>query len=133
MVATRFDFGGPFFTRDPKLTIRSNIRSMMDALAAEAEKDVQGQIAGKAGSMPHYTGWTRNHVVGRTSSLGGKRWAVSAVVSANTSGMGARDAIRTLAAAASIERRWRPFARTASAMRRSRAAINANLTRGIEQ
>ena len=128
----RVDFSGPFFQKDPRKTIRDNIRDMMGGLAKEAERDVQQQIAGRSSSMRSYTGWTHDHVRGRTQSLVGKRWQVSAVVSMNTQGMGARDAIRTQAAAASIERRWHPFRRTASAIRRARAVMSANLTKGIE-
>lgn len=130
-VIERVDFSGPFFDRDPRKTIRSNIRDMMDRLAAEGERDVKQQIAGRAGAMPHYTGWTHDRVRGRTESLSGKQWAVTAVVSTDTSGMSARDAIRTKAAAASIERRFHPFRRTTSAMRRSRAVLGANLVKGL--
>lgn len=129
---TRVDFSGPFFERDPQKTIRDNIGDLMDALALEAERDVVGQIQSKAGAMPRYTGWTASHVRGRTSSIAGKRWALNMVVSMDTRGMGAQRAIRTQAAAASIERRWHPFRRTASAVRRSRAVIYANLTEGLE-
>ena len=128
----RVDFSGPFFTKDPVKTIRANIRDMMDALAAEGERDVQQQIAGRAGSMPAYTGWTHDHVRGRTESLAGKQWAVSAVVSMNTTGMAAKDAIRTQAAAAGIEARFHPFRRTTTAIRRSRKIMAANLVKGIE-
>lgn len=131
-VNARVDFTGPFFTRDPKRTIRQNIRDMLDRLAAEMESDVQGQMENRAGSMPGWTGWTRDHVVGRTESLGGKRWGLTAVVSANTNHMDRDEAIRTKAAAATIERRWHPFRRTTSAARRSRAVIGANLTEGLE-
>jgi hypothetical protein len=129
---TRVDFSGPFFQRDPARTIRDNIRDLMAALAEEGERDVRGQIEQRAGSMPNWTGWTRDHVKGRTASLSGKRWAVTAVVSADSSGMSGATAIRTKAAAASIERRWGPFRKTSTTMRRARAAINANLTKGIE-
>lgn len=132
MTSFRVDFEGPFFTRDPKRTVRDNIRRMMDALAAEAERDVKGQIASVAPSMPGYTGWTHWRVAGRTSSIGGRRWDLNMVVSANTAGMSRELAIRTKAAAASIERRWHPFRRTTSAVRRSRAVIYANLTEGLE-
>lgn len=132
MANVRVDFSGPFFERDPEKTIRENVRRMLDNLAAEGERDVQGQIASRAAAMPRYTGWTHDHVVGRVSSLGGKRWALNAVVSANTSGMGATQAIRTQAAASTIERRWHPFRRTASAMRRARAVLSANLSEGLE-
>lgn len=123
---------GPFFERDPAKTFRQNARRLMDSLASEGEADVRSQIAGQAGSMPHYTGWTADTVQGRTSSLTGRRWALSLVISANTAGMDRKDAIRTKAAGASIERRWHPFRKTARAMRRSRALLVADLTRGLE-
>jgi hypothetical protein len=125
VVIQRVDFTGPFFTKDPAKTLRQNIADMMDRLAAEGERDVKQQISG-------YTGWTHSRVRGRTSSLGGKRWAVTAVISTDTSGMSARDAIRTKAAAASIERRFHPFRRTSTALRRARAVVAANLTKGME-
>ena len=132
MVTARVDLKGPFFERDPKKTIRHNIRDMLDALVAEMEKDVKVQMEGKSGSMPAWTGWTRDHVVGRTSSLAGKRWGLTAVVSANTAGMDRSKAIRTQAAAASIEARFHPFRRTTSAARRARAVLVANLVKGLE-
>jgi hypothetical protein len=132
VVIQRVDFTGPFFTKDPAKTLRQNIADMMDRLAAEGERDVKQQISGRSGSMPGYTGWTHSRVRGRTSSLGGKRWAVTAVISTDTSGMSARDAIRTKAAAASIERRFHPFRRTSTALRRARAVVAANLTKGME-
>jgi hypothetical protein len=123
---------GDFFRRDPGKTLRQNVRSMLDALAAEMERIVQDEIAGHAGGMPRYTGWTRAHTVGRTESYSGKRWGTWAVVSANTQGMSKADAIRTKAAAATIERRWHPYQRVKSAVYRSRALVRANLTEGLE-
>lgn len=131
-LTTRMDFSGPFFTRDPALTVRENIRGMLERLAEEMEKDVQGQIEARAGSMPAYTGWSRNRVVGRTASLKGRRWWLHAVVSANTAGMDKPTAIRTKAAAATIERRWHPFRRTSFRVRHSRAVIGADLTKGLD-
>ena len=55
-----------------------------------------------------------------------------AAVGAVTSGMSAKDAIRTKAAAATIERRWGPYRRAKSAVYRSRALISADLTKGLE-
>ena len=127
-VTSRITFSGPFFTKDPRKTVRGNIRDMLDDLAAEMEQDVKGQIKGHAGQMPRYSGWTHDHVRGRTESLSGKRWALSAVVSADSSGMDRSTAIRTKAAAATIERRWHPFRRTATAVRR----IKADLAKGLE-
>lgn len=123
---------GPFFTADPRKTFRRNVRDMMAALATEAEGSVKRDIASHSGSMPYYTGHTTESVVGRTRSVTGRAWEVSAVISANTQGMTRKEAIRTKAAAASIERRWHSFRRTAGAMRRSRAVLAANLTKGLE-
>jgi hypothetical protein len=130
-LTTRVDFTGPFFTHSPGATLRGNIKAMMTALSKEMEADVRGQIDAKAGAMEFYTGWTRSHVIGRAESLSHKPWLATAVVSANTNGMSAKDAIRTKAAAASIERRFHPFRRTASAVRGSRALL-ADLARGLE-
>jgi hypothetical protein len=123
---------GPFFERDPRRTFRQNVRDMMAAIAKEAEASVKADIASHAGRMPHYTGHSHDAIVGRTRSVTGRRWEVSAVISASTQGMGRREAIRTKAAAASIERRWHPFRRTAGAIRRSRAVLATNLTKGLE-
>jgi hypothetical protein len=104
---------------------------MMTALSKEMEADVRGQIDAKAGAMDFYTGWTRSHVIGRAESLSHKPWLATAVVSSNTAGMSRTDAIRTRAAAASIERRFHPYRRTASSVRSSRALL-ADLAKGLE-
>ncbi len=132
MLQTRVDFSGDFFERDPSKTVRSNIGDMLDALAEEGEADAQGQIAAAQGSMPFYTGHTLASIVGRRSSNSGKRWGLNVVISANTSGDGASDAIRTKAAASSIERRFHPFRRTNTSLRNARAVLAANLTRNVE-
>jgi hypothetical protein len=131
-VRVRVELDGNFFRRDPRKTVKQNIRKMMEAMAPEAERLVQDQISGRAGSMPYYTGWTHRNIKGRAKSVGGKPWAATMVVSANTSGMSRGDAIRTKAAASGIERRWHPFRRVTSALRRSRAVLAANLVEGLE-
>ena len=127
----RVDFKGPFFIRDPSKTFRANVRDFMDAVAAEGERDVRQQIEARRGSMKHYTGHTAEHVRGRTKSLAGKRWAVTAVVGMDTSGMDRKQAIRTQDAAASVESRFHPLRRTTAAIKRGRAAQMANLTKGL--
>ena len=128
--AVTLDLTGPFFERDPGKTVRGNIRKMMQGLADEGEKAVREQI--ESHTYPRGTGWTRDHAVGRVESLSGKSWFLTAVISANTNQMSPEDAIRTKAAAASVERRYHPFRRGASALRRSKAVLNANLTKGLE-
>ncbi len=122
---------GPFFKRDPRKTVRGNIRTMMGALADETESYVRDQIQSHRGAMPHYTGHTARQVRGRNESLSGRDWDVSMVVSVDSSGMSAREATRTMAAASTIEERWHPFRRAAGAIRRSRAVLSANITKGL--
>jgi len=124
-------FSGPFFARDVRKTVRQNIRSLMQAVAEEGESAVRAEIQSHAGQMRHSTGHTAAHVRGRTKSLAGRQWEVSAVVSMDTRGMTAKEAIRTQAAAAGIERRWHPYRRVASALRRAKAVISADLTKGL--
>ncbi len=131
-VTTKVTLAGPFFTKDPGKTLRANVKDMNDQLAEWMEGEVRGLIESAAGSMPFYTGWSRDHTIGRTSSLGGKRWGTWAVVSANTAGMDAKDAIRTKAAAATIERRFHPYRRVKSGVYRSRALLTADLTKGLD-
>lgn len=131
-VTYRVQLEGNFFKRDPGKTLRQNVRDMNDALAAWMEGEVQGLIAGHASSMPAYSGWSRDHTVGRTESYSGKRWGLWVVVSANTEGMSRSDAIRTKAAAATIERRWHPYRTVKGAVYRARPILTANLTKGLE-
>lgn len=126
------ELSGPFFTKDPGKTLRGNVRDMMDALAESMEADVRGAIAANAGSMPNYSGWTWAHTRGRTVSRSGKRWGTWARVSAYTEDLGAKDAIRTKAAAATIERRWHPWRKAKSNVYRARALLTADLTKGLE-
>jgi hypothetical protein len=131
-VTSKVELSGDFFKRDPGKTLRQNVRSMLDALAAEMERLVQDEIAGHAGAMPRYTGWSHLHTVGRTASYSGKRWGTWAVVSANTQGMSKADAKRTKAAAVTIEQRWHPYRKVKGAVYRSRALLRADLTEGLD-
>lgn len=131
-VAVSVELSGPFFTKDPGKTLRQNVRDLMDAMAEWMESEVRDDITAHAGDMHTYTGWTWAHTVGRTHSLAGKRWGTWAKVSANTGGMGRSDAIRTKAAAATIERRWHPYRNVKSAAYRARPLITADLTKGLE-
>ena len=132
-VTTKVELSGNFFTHDPGKTLYANIGLMLDGLASEMEAEVQADIASHAGEMPAYTGWSTSHAVGyRTSPKTGKHWALWAAVGSVTAGMDRKDAIRTKAAAASIERRWHPYRRVKSAVYRSRSVISADLARGLE-
>jgi hypothetical protein len=131
------DFRGPFFQRDPNKTFRANIRDMMDKLSEEAERDVRLQLEVGQGSRLPLGGGVRPgrvsaHVVGRTKSLAGKRWQVTAHVSVRPPAGATRpQAIKLMAAASLLESRLHPFRRTAGRVRRARAVISANLTKGL--
>lgn len=126
------DFEGNFFRRDPGKTFRANVRDMLDDLAEWMEAEVESQVRGHASAMPAWTGWSADHVLGRTTSVSGRRWGTWARVSSFTGGLERTDAIRTKAAAATIERRWHPFRQVKSAIYRARPLITANLTEGLE-
>lgn len=124
---------GPFFKGDPSKTVRKNIRDMLDALSEWMDETVTSEIESHAGSMRYYTGWTAQHIDGYTTSpKTGKRWQLHAAVAALTQGMSRKDAIRTKAAAASIERRWHPFRRVKTAVYRARPWITADFLKGLE-
>ena len=132
-VTSKVQLEGDFFKRDPGKTFRANVRDMLDKLAEWMEAEVRSEIAGKAGSMPRYTGWSHDHTLGYTTSgKTGKRWGTWAAVGAVTAGMDKKDAIRTKAAAATIEKRFHPYRRVKSGIYRSRPIIQANLARGLE-
>jgi len=142
-VTTKIELSGNFFTHRPGATLYKNIGAMLEGLAEELEGAVRGQIQGRAGEMPGYTGWTASHVVGYTTSPEtGKHWALWAAVGLPTTGMDRATAIMTKAKAAGrrqgkhgvargIEERFHPFRQAKSAVYRSRSLISADLTKGL--
>jgi hypothetical protein len=129
-VTIKVTLDGAFFRNDPTREITRNIQDMLDALADEMETMVQEQIAHLP--LPRASGWSVEHTTGyRVSTKTGKKWTHWAAVAAYTHGMSERDAIRTKAAAAGIERRFHPYRKTATAIRRSRAVLSADLAKGL--
>lgn len=123
---------GPFFKKDPRRTFRQNVRDFMDEVAALGEAEVKAGMRAGEGSRAPVSGGVQparvsGHVVGRTRSLSGRRWAVSAVVSVSGHGLPRKQAIALKAAAANIERRQRPFARASSRINR----IKKDLAEGL--
>lgn len=118
-------FKGPFFEKDPLLTMDQNIKRVMDEVAAFGERDVKARMAGIG------TGRTAGHVRGRTESLVGKSWRYNAVVSVDTSGLPAKEAISVMAAAAEMERRVHPFRRAAADTRKFRRELQTELLKGL--
>lgn len=129
-VTSKVELSGNFFTHDPGKTLYTNIGEMLDALGPELRSTVRDDITAHAGQMPGYSGWSWAHTEFKRSA--NKHWALWVAVTADTSGMSAKDAIRTKAAAATIERRWHPYRQVKSAVYRARALISADLTRGLE-
>lgn len=131
-VTAKVTLEGPFFRVDPGKTFYANLRDMLDGIAAEMEELTRSEIESHAGEMPFWTGWSRDHTLGYTTSAEtGKRWATFAAVGAVTAGMDAKDARRTKAAAATIERRFHPYRHTKDAVYRTRALITADLAKGM--
>jgi hypothetical protein len=128
---TTISMTGPFFEKDPGATLRQNMRTMVAAMADEGVADVRAQIVSHAGEMPKYTGWTADHIIGRSESRTGKQWSLWAAVAMDTSGMDAKTAKRTQAAAATIANRWSPWRKTRNRLMRSRHINKAELLKGI--
>lgn len=117
------EFSGPFFTKDPVLTFRENARKMLEGMAAEGEAAVRA-------ASPYDTGAFRGGVVGRTKSLSGRKWAMTAVISQQHvyrwPNAGSKEY-----RGGKLEARLHMFRRVTSALRRSRAVAVADLTKGM--
>lgn len=134
-MVTTISLKGPFFRADPAKSFRSNVRTMMAAVAAEGEADVKAQLrAGESSRYPLGMGMGRvsRHVVGRTRSLTGKPWMVSAVVSVNNSGFSKAQGIKLMAAASYLEGTVHAFRKTKSRVSRSRKVNEAELLKGLQ-
>lgn len=122
-VKVHIDLSGPLFQRDPSLTVKGNIRRMMQGLAGEGERMTQ-------------EGWTnsvrgRRGVVGRTKSLSGNPWTLVAVITPTFIYPWPGSGVRQYRGGKNKMRK-RAFGAAAGRMRASRAVLVANLTEGIE-
>jgi hypothetical protein len=132
-LTVRIEAHGPFFTKSPGKTLRGNLMDMLDEMAEFMEDEVDAAIQSHRDGMPLWTGWTLAKNVGYTTSKKtGRRWTTYAAVGTVTAGMGRDDAIRTKAAAASIERRWHPWRNLKSGLYRARPLLTADLAKGLE-
>lgn len=132
---TTIDTKGPFFTKDVRKTLRANIKDLMNAIAAEGEADVVAQLrSGEGGRKPMRgiaPARVSGHVHGRTASLSGKPWQVTAVVSVNNSGFSRKQGITLMAAASKVEGQTHAFRRTTGRLRRSQKANTSELLKGL--
>jgi hypothetical protein len=91
--------------------------------------------AGESGRLPISAGVTPNrvsgHVVGRTSSLVGKRWQATGVVSVQNRGYSREQGIALMAAASRVERQTGAFRKTTGRLRRAKKANVDALLKGI--
>lgn len=134
-LATAIDLSGPFFKADPERTWRGNVRKFMAEVAELGEADVKAQLRQGEPRRRPMRGITPSrlsgHVVGRTRSLGGKPWNVTAVVSINNSGLTQKQGITLMAAGSVVEGRSKVFKRTTSRLRRARKLNGAELMKGL--
>lgn len=132
-VTTKVQLEGNFFKYQPGKTLKQNVGDMLEAIAAWLDKETDSGIAAHAGQMPYWTGWTLKANQGYVeSAVTGKHWETWAAAGTVTAHMDAKDARRTKAAAASIERRWHPWRNAKSGVYRSRAVVQAALAKGID-
>lgn len=133
-IATTIDKTGPFFRSVPSKTFLANVRVMLEAVAEEGAKDAQAQLQTGQQSRDLITyGGDRvsQHVVGRVTSIAGRRWGLSAVISVNNAKLNRVQGISLMAAASEIEGRLHVFRRTTSRLRSARAINIAELTKGL--
>jgi hypothetical protein len=135
-LSSQISLEGPFFRVNPGKTFRQNVRVLMDRISEEGEADVQQMLRSGEGSRAPLRDMSPNrvsgHVVGRTSNLAGKRWAVTAVVSINNRGLSRAQGIRLMAAASRLEGRLHVFRRSSARMRKARALNKAELLKGLK-
>lgn len=134
---TTIDLSGPFFTHDPRKTFRQNVKVLMDRLAEEGERDVKakmrsGESRRRELSTHIYPGRVSGHVIGRTKSLKGKNWEVTAVVSVNNSRFSKAEGTALMAGASNVERQTKAFRKMTARMRRAKALNTVELLKGLK-
>lgn len=130
------DLEGPFFQKDPAKTFRQNARRMVQEIADEGADKIRSIFAaGEGGRLPVFRLAPEHvaaYIVGRARSVAGKQWALTSVVSVNSSGLSRADAISLMAAGSVVERQTHGFRAFKNAVYSSRAVLTANLTEGLE-
>lgn len=122
---TTIDLSGPFFTYDPTKRLARNIEAMMAAVAEEGETDVAAQAAAHQKTGRFYEG-----VVGRVSSLAGKPWHKTAVISQTAVYPWPNGGPKQYRGG-KLEAKYGFFRKTKSRLNRSRAVNRAELTKGM--
>ena len=128
----KVSMSGPFFAPDANLRLGQNIRRMLQGVAEEGERVVSERA-------PRLSGALSDGIEGRVSSVNGKPWLLTAVISATHvypwKNKGARGFVGRAQAeyrGGKAEARYRMFRSTTYQLRRARAVLTADLTRGLE-
>lgn len=113
---------GPFFQGDPGRRFRENARISMRQVARDgARRAIALLRAGQGRRRPlSFGGRVADHVIGRTASLSGNAWKVTAVVSVNAAGLSGRERVALYGAAARVERETHAFREATESIRRIR-------------
>lgn len=132
-ISSHIDASGPFFTKSVEGTLAENVMAMMEGLAREGEADLRQQFAQgeSARAELSFGGRVSEHVKGRVRSLTDAPWHRWAVISPERTGA-AKSSVALYAAASEIESQIHAVRHTTYALRRSKAAQVAELTRGLE-
>jgi hypothetical protein len=129
-VKTEVELDGPFFTVDPGKRFRQNARDMLQAVADEGQRAVQARAPYYTGTKGDPTAHIRDDIVGRTKSLSGKPWALTAVVS-SLFHMRHKQNGKHYGYGMKLERKYRFFRRGIATVRRKRRDAE-KLLRGIQ-
>ena len=116
--------------------VYKNIKVLMDALSEEGEADVKVQLQAGEGNRAPIARRVQpervsGHVIGRTESLRGRNWEVTAVVSVQNQGFSKAQGTALMAAASRVEGQTHAFRKTTNRLRRARKINAAELLKGI--
>ncbi len=135
---TKIDTSGPFFTKNPGKTFRANARSMLRAMAVEAEESIVSNLkSSDGGRAPISAGVKPAHVSGHVRAgvphTPGK--SQTGVIKVNVYvpnfGFSAKQGRALMAAYSRVEAKTRIFRRTTSALRRARSLNVGELLKGL--
>ncbi len=90
---------GDLFKRDVNGVVNANLKEVVSAVAAYGEAEAKRRVYGAPRKTPGPS-FSGSHIRGRSIALGGKTWIATAVVSADTSDLNAKEAVRVQAALA---------------------------------
>ena len=134
-VTATFDMSGPFFRVDPGKTMLENVHTMMTGIAAEGAKMAGQNLmigSGRRALVRSTDDRVADHVIGRTHSISGAEWLTAAVVQVSKEGLSREQATSLMAAGSYVEGRTHGVRKATTQIRRARAVLNANLTKGME-